>query len=120
MLCLFRRPAPALIAVLSAASAGAASTAFGGSAAAALSELTVVEMAAGAVVFVRAVAAGADDSAGGATTFDAGVVAGWDCDIACDGACAELSGLSPDGTAAMEAGDDAGFAGAGTIADAAV
>ena len=125
-----------MIAVLSGASAGAASTTFDGSPAAeadalagaaagtAVPELTaamgsadVVWAAAGAAVFGNTAAV---DAAGvGAAIFAAGGVAGWVGGVVREDARAEVPGLSLGGAAATEAGGDASFAGAVTVAGAA-
>ncbi len=139
---------------LSAASAGAASTAFGSSAAAgeedaaevdvaaaesvakdpvggveavtAAPELTastggaeVVWTAAGAAMFGNTAAAAGDETGIGAATFAAGVIAGRVRDSAREDT-AELSGLPLGGAAAIEADDDAGFAGKVTVVGAVV
>jgi hypothetical protein len=116
-----------MIAVLSDASAGAASTTFDGSpadAGTAVPELTgamgsadVVWAAAGAAVFGNTAAV---DAAGvGAAIFAAGGVAGWVGGVVREDARAEVPGLSLGGAAATEAGGDASFAGAVTVAGAA-
>ena len=122
-----------MIAVLSGASAGAASTTFDGSPAAeadalagaaagtAVPELTaamgsadVVWAAAGAAVFGNTAAV---DAAGvGAAIFAAGGIAGWVGGVVREDARAEVPGLSLGGAAATEAGGDASFAGAVTVA----
>jgi hypothetical protein len=113
-----------MIAVLSDASAGAASTTFDGSpadAGTAVPELTgamgsadVVWAAAGAAVFGNTAAV---DAAGvGAAIFAAGGIAGWVGGVVREDARAEVSGLSLGGAAATEACGDAGFAGAVTVA----
>jgi hypothetical protein len=113
-----------MIAVLSGASAGAASTTFDGSpadAGTAVPELTgamgsadVVWAAAGAAVFGNTAAV---DAAGvGAAIFAAGGIAGWVGGVVREDARAEVSGLSLGGAAATEACGDAGFAGAVTVA----
>jgi len=113
-----------MIAVLSGASPGAASTTFDGSpadAGTAVPELTgamgsadVVWAAAGAAVFGNTAAV---DAAGvGAAIFAEGGIAGWVGGVVREDARAEVSGLSLGGAAATEACGDAGFAGAVTVA----
>jgi len=114
-----------MTAVLSGASAGAASTTFDGSpadAGTAVPELTgamgsadVVWAAAGAAVFGNTAAV---DAAGvGAAIFAAcGGIVGWVGGVVREDARAEVSGLSLGGAAATEACGDAGFAGAVTVA----